>query len=84
MGTVNSTEQCQQLQNDLAKITEWATKWGMSFSVNKCQTLHLDKNNVKFSYVLQEENFQDSEIVRDLGVLVRKAIKMSKQCIEAC
>ena len=52
MGTVNSTEQCLQLQNDLTKITEWAARWGMSFSVNKCQTLHLGKNNANFSYVL--------------------------------
>jgi len=44
----------------------------MSFSVNKCQTLHLGKNNVKFPYFLQGENVQESELVKDLGVLVSK------------
>ena len=29
MGTVNSTEQCQQLQDDLTIITDWATRWDM-------------------------------------------------------
>jgi len=83
MSIVNSIEQREQLQYDLMKITEWATRWGMSFSVNKCQALHLGKNNANHSYILQGENIQDSELVRDLGVLVSKDFKMSKQCIEA-
>ena len=59
MGTVKSTEQCKQIQNDLTKITEWATKWGMSFSVKKCQTLHLRKNNANnFPMFYREKLFK--------------------------
>jgi len=43
----------------------------------------MGKNNVKFLYVLQGENVQESELVKDLGALVSKDFKMSKQCIEA-
>ena len=32
---------------------------------------------------VQGENVQESELVRDLCVLVSKDFKMSKQCIEA-
>ena len=83
MGTVNSSEEIEQLQRDLDRITEWATRWGMSFSINKCQTLHLGKNNAKFSYSLQGGSVQEGEMIRDLGVVVTEDFKMSRQCLTA-
>jgi hypothetical protein len=40
-----SIEQRQNLQTDLEELNGWATKWQMKFNANKCQTLHLGRNN---------------------------------------
>ena len=34
--TINSTESCQQLQNDLTRLVEWSKQWQMTFHPAKC------------------------------------------------
>ena len=36
---VASADDCQMLQSDLNKLTEWEEKWLMSFNTSKCEVL---------------------------------------------
>ncbi|CAL4190637.1 unnamed protein product, partial [Meganyctiphanes norvegica] len=40
------------LQNDLNELHKWATKWKMSFNVNKCKVMHLGYGNPRQEYEL--------------------------------
>ena len=42
---VRDPKDCLQLQNDLDSVQEWATKWEMTFNVDKCKVLHFGRNN---------------------------------------
>ena len=52
--TVNSTESCQQLQNDLIRLVEWSKQWQMTFHPTKCFILRVTKkrNPVIYNYKL--------------------------------
>jgi len=41
--TVNGTESCQQLQNDLTRLVEWSKQWEMTFHPAKCFILRVTK-----------------------------------------
>ena len=38
------------LQDDLDQLDKWAQQWQLSFNVDKCKILHLDKTNGKTQY----------------------------------
>ena len=42
----------RQLEKDLVNIYEWSEKWQLPISSEKCNILHLGKNNPKKSYFL--------------------------------
>ena len=42
--TVNGTESCQQLQNDLTRLVEWSKQWQMTFHPAKCFILRTEGN----------------------------------------
>uniref|UniRef100_K7EW85 ribonuclease H n=1 Tax=Pelodiscus sinensis TaxID=13735 RepID=K7EW85_PELSI len=35
---------CEELQKDLIKLSDLATKWQMKFNVEKCKVMHIRKN----------------------------------------
>ena len=39
--TIHSQEDCHNLQQDLNLLEEWATKWKMSFNLQKCEFLRI-------------------------------------------
>ena len=41
---VKTREDCEELQKDLSKLGEWATKWQMRFNVAKCKVMHIGAN----------------------------------------
>uniref|UniRef100_A0A8C3F3S5 Reverse transcriptase domain-containing protein n=1 Tax=Chrysemys picta bellii TaxID=8478 RepID=A0A8C3F3S5_CHRPI len=42
---VKTKADCDELQKDLTKLSDWATKWQMKFNVDKCKVIHIGKNN---------------------------------------
>ncbi|CAM4598511.1 unnamed protein product [Caretta caretta] len=38
---VKTKADCEELQKDLTKLSDWATKWQMKFNVDKCQVMHI-------------------------------------------
>ena len=41
-----------ELQEDINKLVEWATKWQMSFNVDTCSVMHISHNNMQGNYKL--------------------------------
>ncbi|EMP29807.1 hypothetical protein UY3_13071 [Chelonia mydas] len=46
---VQSQADCEELQKDLS-LGDWATKWQMKFSVDKCKVMHIGKHNPNYTY----------------------------------
>ena len=38
-----------KLQRDLDRIVAWATKWNMTFNVDKCKVIHVGANNIMYN-----------------------------------
>jgi hypothetical protein len=68
-----------KLQNDLKKLCEWSELWSMNFNVEKCKVLHFGKNNPGIVYEMNHTDLESVDEERDLGILVRKDLKVSSQ-----
>jgi len=55
----------------------------MKFNKDKCDVLHLGRNNLMHQYTLQANWLESSFAEKDLGVLVDKKLTMSKQSVLA-
>uniref|UniRef100_A0A8C3FHN3 Reverse transcriptase domain-containing protein n=1 Tax=Chrysemys picta bellii TaxID=8478 RepID=A0A8C3FHN3_CHRPI len=53
---VKTKADCEELQKDLTKLSDWATKWPMKFNVDKCKVMHLGKNNPSYTYNMMGAN----------------------------
>ena len=52
--TINSDEQCTQLQADLNRLEEWEREWLMAFNPEKCEVLRISRKKtvIYFDYIL--------------------------------
>ena len=66
------------LQKDLDELHEWATKWKMSFNVDKCTIMHMGSGNPKHAYSMNNIRLKETKEQKDLGVLVDNELKFSK------
>ena len=82
-GKVSSPQERQTLQDDLNTLVEWSEKWQMKFNVDKCQVLHVGRNNSKAIYEIKGKDLEVVVEVKDLGVIVSDDMKVSKQCHKA-
>ena len=55
----------------------------MDFNVNMCGVIHIGKRNLEFQYQLNDGWVKSVDVERDLGVLMSKDLKYSKQCLLA-
>ena len=79
----NSFEKCQSLQRDIIAAYKWGEKWGMHFNIDKCQSLHIGKNNINFTYYIDGKPLNKCLKQKDLGVIVNNKLKPNSQCVEA-
>uniref|UniRef100_K7F0M2 Reverse transcriptase domain-containing protein n=1 Tax=Pelodiscus sinensis TaxID=13735 RepID=K7F0M2_PELSI len=77
---VKTEADCEGLQEDLTKLSDWATKWQMKFNVDKCKVMHIGKNNPNYTYSMMGANLATTNQERDLGVIVDSSLKTSTQC----
>ena len=76
---VEIPQDCQSLQDDLDKLTQWSCKWQMKFNITKCKSLSITrkKNPILHQYSM---NGQQIEAVRRhpyLGVKVTHNLNWS-------
>ena len=79
---VTTTDDRDNLQNDLDRLANWAHKWQMKFNVEKCKVLHIGSNNDHVNYSMNGAELSKVDQEKDLGVLISKDLKPSLQCKE--
>src|SRR6218665_2112943 len=55
----------------------------MLFNLEKCSVMHMGKRNQELSFEMGGKVFKVSEKERDLGVIMHRSAKPSRQCAEA-
>lgn len=60
----------------------WSVDWRMLFNVDKCSVMHVGKSNHGNEHALGEEGSSHHR-ERNLGVIFRRSMNPSQQCMEA-
>ena len=78
--TIHSQEDCHNLQQDLNLLEEWATKWKMSFNLQKCEFLRITNNKYPIfsQYLIQNEIIREVTYVKYLGMTIDQNLKWSE------
>jgi hypothetical protein len=71
------------LQKTLDDLCKWAETWGMSFNKEKCKIMHVGHNNPGYDYFMQGTKLAVIEEEKDVGVIIHKSLKPSRQCQKA-
>ena len=80
---VHSHQDQVKLQEDLAKLETWASKWGMRFNAKKCYVMST-KSNRPFFYQLGGQILQCVENSPYLGIHLASNLKWSTHIAHAC
>jgi len=80
---IRSLQDNHVMQEAISKLCDWATTWSMKFNVSKCKVMHLGKKNPNFQYTMEGKQMITTEEERDVGVLIHRSLKPSKQCAQA-
>ena len=77
---VASADDCQMLQSDLNKLTEWEEKWLMSFNPSKCEVLTVTrkKQPTLFNYIMHEQILNRVKSTKYLGVTITSDLNWNK------
>jgi hypothetical protein len=81
--TIMNDQDRKALQDTLDKLCEWAETWGMKFNKDKCKILHVGNNNPSYEYYMQGTKLATIDEERDVGVIIHKSLKPSRQCQKA-
>ena len=82
-GPVNNLNDIRSMQRTLYKLVAWANRWEMDFTVKKCGVMYIGKRNLDFQYQMNDGWDKTVDEERDLGVLMSKDLKFSKQFLLA-
>jgi hypothetical protein len=80
---VGSSESREKLQEDLRVLCEWSIKWQMKFNTDKCKVMHIGAQNLEAEYFMEGNKLEKVSEEKDLGVMISRNFKVSKQCIKA-
>ena len=67
---INDERDTMLFQRALQDFCVCAARLGMCLSMHKCQTLHFDEKNPRFTSVLDDVEIDPEDAIRDLGVTV--------------
>jgi len=78
--SINSTEDCHQLQKDLAILERWANKWKMTFNVQKCEFIRITqkKRPIVYQYTLYNNVLQEVTHTTYLGLTINSTLSWSE------
>jgi len=70
--TISNTKDCNLLQEDLNKLSQWEKKWKMAFHPDKCQVLTISrkKTTIKHDYTLNNHILQQLKSAKYLGLTI--------------
>ena len=61
----------------MKRLEEWSNKWLLTFNANKCKTMHIGYNNIRYDYMLNDRILDKTEAEKDLGILISSNLKPS-------
>ena len=64
-------------------LEEWAEKWQLPFSQDKCRLMHLKSTNRGFQYQMAGTNIVQVQQKKDLGVVIDNRLKFHEQMAAA-
>jgi len=70
-------------QKDLNRLFDWSKNWQMSFNIDKCKVMHLGRTNKVYDYYLDGQPLSEVKEEKDLGIVISKDLKVSRQCSTA-
>jgi len=81
-----SERDCRNLQNQLDKINEWANRWQLPLSLEKCSiiTFFLSNKPINFHCKLGNTVLQRTSSINDLGVLMTQNLSFSEHINTIC
>jgi Reverse transcriptase (RNA-dependent DNA polymerase)/Endonuclease-reverse transcriptase len=71
----NPLDGSQQLQTDLNNIFQWTKDWLLTLNINKCNVLHIGKNNPRIPYTIDSTTIAAVNNQIDLGITVSHDLK---------
>lgn len=74
---VNTSNQQEQLQDDINNLSEWSDKWLLKFNISKCKHLHLGPEN-NYTYTMNNETVTTCNTEKDLGVYIDNKLKFQE------
>ncbi len=81
---VESSDDCDELQNDLTKLEDWANLWQMEFHPQKCEVLRIGKNHPPYQYQMGSDNntcvLENVKSVKDLGINTDDQLSFEQHC----
>lgn len=73
----------EHLQDDINSLVKWCSEWSMNLNTEKCEVMHIGRNNPRTDYNISKENvvhkLTKASEQKDLGVLVNPDMKWCKQ-----
>ena len=78
---VNTLNIIRSMQRTLDILVAWVNRQDMEFNVNKCGVMNIMKKNFEFQYQMKDGWVKSVNKQRDLGVLISKDLKFSKQSL---
>ncbi|CAB4023750.1 Hypothetical predicted protein, partial [Paramuricea clavata] len=81
---VKDLPDCESLQNDLNNLVNWCTVWKMDLNKSKCGVMSFTRSRqpVKTNYKLLDSSLKQLCHQKDLGIVVTKDLKWTKQIEE--
>src|SRR6218665_718815 len=80
---VGDDQEADILREDLRRMFRWSQDWQMLFNLEKGSVMHMGKRNQELPYEMGGKVLKVSEEERDLGVIMHRSAKPSRQCAEA-
>ena len=71
------------MHRTIDKLVAWENRWEIEFNVNKGGIMHVGKRKLEFQYQKNDGWVKLVDEEMDLGVLMFKDLKFSKQCLLA-
>ena len=80
---VTNQDDIEILRSDLVNLCHSSKDWLMLFNIDKCKTLHIGRENLNELYTMEGRLLEAVHEERDLGIMITKDLKCSKQCLNA-
>ena len=72
---MNSCGNPVTLRNNVNKLSDWATKWGMVFNTAKCIHMQVGRNNPDYRVQLNGTDIPTDNVIKYLGVYIQSNFK---------